>query len=239
MKNKRILITIIIILSLVICILIGKIYFDAKKRNNTQIDDNDQNTTLNNDSDINLLENNIFVIDKIENKGDKYQLIAYLLEDDSRIFSKEECANIKSGKNLTFRNASWNYVSDSVMGDIMIQTNNDTTRLKLTNDNTNETCYLENIAGIKVSGLSDYSDKKIAFEVEDDLLIGTSEIKIVKDVKDNLKVISEQKEVSKEELPTVIDYQKYMNSGELAGSYGECTAIIIDKKIVAINTNIK
>lgn len=241
MKNNKILIIIIIILSLMICILGAKIYYDIRKRNDIKVDDSFQNSNQNesNKLDINLLENNIFVIDKIKNKDDKFELTAYLLEDDSRIFSKEECDNIKSGKNFIFRNASWKYVADSVMGDTIIQTNNDAIRLKLTSDNINETCYLENTAGIKVFGLRDYSDKKIVLEVDNNLLIGTTNVKIVKDDKDNLKVLSDQGEVSKKTLPTIIEYQKYMNSGALAGSYGECTAIIINKKVVAINTNFK
>lgn len=243
MKNNRLLITIIIILSLLICILGAKIYFDIQKRNDIKFDENFQSTNQNpnesNKLDISLLANNIFVIDKIEHKDGKYELTAYLLEDDSRIFSKEECDNIKSGKNFIFRNASWKYVADSVMGNIITQTNNDAIRLKLTSDNTNETCYLENITGIKSPPLRDYSDKKIIFEVDNNLLIGTSNARVEKDEKDNLKVVSEEGEVSKETLPTLIEYQKYMNSGALAGSYGECTAIIINKKVVAINTNFK
>ena len=76
------------------------------------------------------------------------------------------------------------------------------------------------------------------FEVDDDLLIGSSNIKIVKDDKNSLKIVSDE-EISKEKLPTILKYQELISSGETMGSYGECNAIVIYNKVVAINTNIK
>ena len=74
MKKK--LITIIVILSLLICVLCVKIYFDIQKRNNIKIDDEYQNSNLNPSEsdklDIDLLTNNVFVIDSIEKKDNKF-----------------------------------------------------------------------------------------------------------------------------------------------------------------------
>ena len=114
MKNKRKLIAIIVILSLLICVLCIKIYFDIQKRNNIKIDDDYQNSNLNPSEsdklDIDLLTNNVFVIDSIEKKDNKYQLTVYLLEDSGLLIPKEECASIRSGKELFFRNTYWRYV---------------------------------------------------------------------------------------------------------------------------------
>lgn len=242
MKNKRKLIKIIVILSLLICVLCVKIYFDMQKRNNIKIDDEYQNSNINPSEsdklDIDLLTNNVFVIDSIEKKDNKYKLTVYLLEESGLLIPKEECACIRSRKELFFRNTYWRYVLDSVMGEIITQTNNDNIHLKLSINNTDEACFLENIAGEKSSLLRDYSKKKLIFEVDDDLLIGTSNIKIVKDNKNSLKIVSEE-EISKEMLPTILKYQELISSGETMGSYGECNAIVINNKVVAINTNIK
>ena len=59
-------------------------------------------------------------------------------------------------------------------------------------------------------------------------------------IKENEKnFVKLREEISKEMLPTILKYQELISSGETMGSYGECNAIVINNKVVAINTNIK
>ena len=50
-----------------------------------------------------------FIIDKIDSKGDKYEVTAYILEENRKTFTQEEYNQILNGKEFNFRNKVWKY----------------------------------------------------------------------------------------------------------------------------------
>lgn len=116
-------------------------------------------------------ENTHFIIDKIEQKNDKYEITAYILEKERKTFTQEEYNQILQGKEIEFRNKMWKYdqeSTDAVKSDNITAIKSGDSILALLFDKDENVYFLENIAGAKIGGLSDIIKQSIKFEVDED-----------------------------------------------------------------------
>ena len=203
--------------------------------NNNPVNDNVE--TKNNQSEtINKLskEDTYFVIKDIKEKENKYEITAYILEQESRRFSEEEYNKILNGGKFTFRGSEWKlkemegnkgYDSSAMKvasGDKM---------LYVLYDAETKDFYIENIAGVKTGGLEDYSSKMIKFEVDKDIYVGNYWTTFRND-SGKIKMEGVGNEEGKASI--IKELIEWTSDNNVSGSYEECKATVIDGKIAAI-----
>lgn len=173
-----------------------------------------------------------FIIDKIDTKGDKYEVTAYILEENRKTFTKDEYNKIVNGQEITFRNKTWKYEETQTVDGKVTQVKSGNLTLAILFDKEENVYFLTNIAGAKTNGLADVEKNSIKFEIDDEFyLIDTSNSVSVDDgVLKIEKVYGEENELKKS---TIDDLKKMLNNN-CVGSYEELSAFAINGKIVAI-----
>ena len=173
-----------------------------------------------------------FIIDKIESKGDKYEVTAYILEENRKTFTKDEYNKIVNGQEFTFRNKTWKYEATQTVDGKVNQVKSGNLTLAILFDKEENVYFLTNIAGAKTNGLADVEKNSIKFEIDDEFyLIDTSNSVSVDDgVLKIEKVYGEENELKKS---TIDDLKKMLNNN-YAGSCEELSAFAINGKIVVI-----
>ncbi len=173
-----------------------------------------------------------FIIDKIESKGDKYEVTAYILEENRKTFTKDEYNKIVNGQEFTFRNKTWKYEATQTVDGKVNQVKSGNLTLAILFDKEENVYFLTNIAGAKTNGLADVEKNSIKFEIDDEFyLIDTSNSVSVDDgVLKIEKLYEEENELKKS---TIDDLKKMLNNN-YAGSCEELSAFAINGKIVAI-----
>lgn len=173
-----------------------------------------------------------FIIDKIDTKGDKYEVTAYILEENRKTFTKDEYNKIVNGQEITFRNKTWKYEETQTVDGKVTQVKSGNLTLAILFDKEENVYFLTNIAGAKTNGLADVEKNSIKFEIDDEFyLIDTSNSVSVDDgVLKIEKVYGEENELKKS---TIDDLKKMLNNN-YAGSCEELSAFAINGKIVAI-----
>lgn len=173
-----------------------------------------------------------FIIDKIESKGDKYEVTAYILEENRKTFTKDEYNKIVNGQEFTFRNKTWKYEATQTVDGKVNQVKSGNLTLAILFDKEENVYFLTNIAGAKTNGLADFEKNSIKFEIDDEFyLIDTSNSVSVDDgVLKIEKLYEEENELKKS---TIDDLKKMLNNN-YAGSCEELSAFAINGKIVAI-----
>ena len=173
-----------------------------------------------------------FIIDKIESKGDKYEVTAYILEENRKTFTKDEYNKIVNGQEFTFRNKTWKYEATQTVDGKVNQVKSGNLTLAILFDKEENVYFLTNIAGAKTNGLADVEKNSIKFEIDDEFyLIDTSNSVSVDDgVLKIEKLYEEENELKKS---TIDDLKKMLNNN-YAGSCVELSAFAINGKIVAI-----
>ncbi len=173
-----------------------------------------------------------FIIDKIESKGDKYEVTAYILEENRKTFTKDEYNKIVNGQEFTFRNKTWKYEATQTVDGKVNQVKSGNLTLAILFDKEENVYFLTNIAGAKTNGLADVEKNSIKFEIDDEFyLIDTSNSVSVDDgVLKIEKLYEEENELKKS---TIDDLKKMLNNN-YAGSCEELSAFAINGKIVVI-----
>lgn len=173
-----------------------------------------------------------FIIDKIDTKGDKYEVTAYILEENRKTFTKDEYNKIVNGQEFTFRNKTWKYEETQTGDGKVTQVKSGNLTLAILFDKEENVYFLTNIAGAKTNGLADVEKNSIKFEIDDEFyLIDTSNSVSVDDgVLKIEKLYEEENELKKS---TIDDLKKMLNNN-CVGSYEELSAFAINGKIVAI-----
>ena len=173
-----------------------------------------------------------FIIDKIDTKGDKYEVTAYILEENRKTFTKDEYNKIVNGQEITFRNKTWKYEETQTVDGKVTQVKSGNLTLAILFDKEENVYFLTNIAGAKTNGLADVEKNSIKFEIDDEFyLIDTSNSVSVDDgVLKIEKVYGEENELKKS---TIDDLKKMLNNN-CVGSYEELSAFAINGKIVVI-----
>lgn len=173
-----------------------------------------------------------FIIDKIDTKGDKYEVTAYILEENRKTFTKDEYNKIVNGQEFTFRNKTWKYEETQTVDGKVTQVKSGNLTLAILFDKEENVYFLTNIAGAKTNGLADVEKNSIKFEIDDEFyLIDTSNSVSVDDgVLKIEKLYEEENELKKS---TIDDLKKMLNNN-CVGSYEELSAFAINGKIVAI-----
>ena len=173
-----------------------------------------------------------FIIDKIDTKGDKYEVTAYILEENRKTFTKDEYNKIVNGQEITFRNKTWKYEETQTVDGKVTQVKSGNLTLAILFDKEENVYFLTNIAGAKTNGLADVEKNSIKFEIDDEFyLIDTSNSVSVDDgVLKIEKVYGEENELKKS---TIDDLKKMLNNS-CVGSYEELSAFAINGKIVVI-----
>lgn len=173
-----------------------------------------------------------FIIDKIDTKGDKYEVTAYILEENRKTFTKDEYNKIVNGQEFTFRNKTWKYEETQTVDGKVTQVKSGNLTLAILFDKEENVYFLTNIAGAKTNGLADVEKNSIKFEIDDEFyLIDTSNSVSVDDgVLKIEKIYGEENELKKS---TIDDLKKMLNNN-CVGSYEELSAFAINGKIVAI-----
>lgn len=173
-----------------------------------------------------------FIIDKIESKGDKYEVTAYILEENRKTFTKDEYNKIVNGQEFTFRNKTWKYEATQTADGKVNQVKSGNLTLAILFDKEENVYFLTNIAGAKTNGLADVEKNSIKFEIDDEFyLIDTSNSVSVDDgVLKIEKLYEEENELKKS---TIDDLKKMLNNN-YAGSCEELSAFAINGKIVVI-----
>ena len=173
-----------------------------------------------------------FIIDKIDTKGDKYEVTAYILEENRKTFTKDEYNKIVNGQEFTFRNKTWKYEETQTADGKVTQVKSGNLTLAILFDKEENVYFLTNIAGAKTNGLADVEKNSIKFEIDDEFyLIDTSNSVSVDDgVLKIEKIYGEENELKKS---TIDDLKKMLNNN-CVGSYEELSAFAINGKIVAI-----
>ena len=152
-----------------------------------------------------------FIIDKIDTKGDKYEVTAYILEENRKTFTKDEYNKIVNGQEFTFRNKTWKYEETQTVDGKVTQVKSGNLTLAILFDKEENVYFLTNIAGAKTNGLADVEKNSIKFEIDDEFyLIDTSNSVSVDDgVLKIEKIYGEENELKKS---TIDDLKKMLNN---------------------------
>ena len=208
------------------------------KKNNSEVVEN-ENTNKENDKNYNAdavekisKEGTKFIIDQIDSKGDKYEITAYILEENRKTFTQEEYNQILNGKEFSFRNKVWKYEPlKTIEGEEFAQVKSGNSLLALTYDKEDKVYTLENVAGAKVGGLADTLKESVKFEVDSNLYVGNMFTTFEND-NGKIKILDWNGEEAKGF--TIEDLIIWNSKNELSGTYEECKAVVVNGKVAAI-----
>lgn len=173
-----------------------------------------------------------FVIDKIEQKNNKNEITAYILENERKTFTKDEYNKIVNGQEFIFRNKIWKYEATQTVDGKANQVKSGNLTLAILFDKEENVYFLTNVAGAKTDGLADVEKNSIKFEIDNEfyLIDISNSVSIDDGVLKIEKSYGEENELKKS---TIDDLKKLLNNN-YGGSYEEFSAFAINGKIVAI-----
>lgn len=207
------------------------------KKNDSEVAEN-ENTNKENDKNYNAdaiekisKEGTKFIIDQIDSKGDKYEITAYILEENRKTFTQEEYNQILNGKEFSFRNKVWKYELTKTVNGNEEQVRSGNSLLALTYDKEDKVYTLENVAGAKVGGLADTLKESVKFEVDSNLYVGNMFTTFEND-NGKIKILDWNGEEAKGF--TIEDLIIWNSKNELSGTYEECKAVVVNGKVAAI-----
>lgn len=175
-----------------------------------------------------------FIIDKIYSKGDKYEVTAYILEENRKTFTQEEYNQILNGKEFNFRNKVWKYEpSKTTEGENFVQVKSGNSLLALLFDKEDKVYFLENIAGAKTGGLDDTLKESVKFELDKEFYFAG----VLDSISVDNGILKIEKETEGETLKksTINDLKRWVENN-CGGSYDELLAFAVNGKIVVIQT---
>ena len=208
------------------------------KKNDSEVAEN-ENTNKENDKNYNAdavekisKEGTKFIIDQIDSKGNKYEITAYILEENRKTFTQEEYNQILNGKEFSFRNKVWKYEPlKTIEGEEFAQVKSGNSLLALTYDKEDKVYTLENVAGAKIGGLADTLKESVKFEVDSNLYVGDMFTTFEND-NGKIKILDWNGEEAKGF--TIEDLIIWNSKNELSGTYEECKAVVVNGKVAAI-----
>ena len=175
-----------------------------------------------------------FIIDKIYSKGDKYEVTAYILEENRKTFTQEEYNQILNGKEFNFRNKVWKYEpSKTTEGENFVQVKSGNSLLALLFDKEDKVYFLENIAGAKTGGLDDTLKESVKFELDKEFYFAG----VLDSISVDNGILKIERETEGETLKksTINDLKRWVENN-CGGSYDELLAFSVNGKIVVIQT---
>ena len=175
-----------------------------------------------------------FIIDKIYSKGDKYEVTAYILEENRKTFTQEENNQILNGKEFNFRNKVWKYEpSKTTEGENFVQVKSGNSLLALLFDKEDKVYFLENIAGAKTGGLDDTLKESVKFELDKEFYFAG----VLDSISVDNGILKIERETEGETLKksTINDLKRWVENN-CGGSYDELLAFAVNGKIVVIQT---
>ncbi len=175
-----------------------------------------------------------FIIDKIYSKGDKYEVTAYILEENRKTFTQEEYNQILNGKEFNFRNKVWKYEpSKTTEGENFVQVKSGNSLLALLFDKEDKVYFLENIAGAKTGGLDDTLKESVKFELDKEFYFAG----VLDSISVDNGILKIERETEGETLKksTINDLKRWVENN-CGGSYDELLAFAVNGKIVVIQT---
>lgn len=175
-----------------------------------------------------------FIIDKIDSKGDKYEVTAYILEENRKTFTQEEYNQILNGKEFNFRNKVWKYEpSKTTEGENFVQVKSGNSLLALLFDKEDKVYFLENIAGAKTGGLDDTLKESVKFELDKEFYFAG----VLDSISVDNGILKIERETEGETLKktTINDLKRWVENN-CGGSYDELLAFAVNGKIVVIQT---
>lgn len=175
-----------------------------------------------------------FIIDKIYFKGDKYEVTAYILEENRKTFTQEEYNQILNGKEFNFRNKVWKYEpSKTTEGENFVQVKSGNSLLALLFDKEDKVYFLENIAGAKTGGLDDTLKESVKFELDKEFYFAG----VLDSISVDNGILKIERETEGETLKksTINDLKRWVENN-CGGSYDELLAFAVNGKIVVIQT---
>ena len=175
-----------------------------------------------------------FMIDKIYSKGDKYEVTAYILEENRKTFTQEEYNQILNGKEFNFRNKVWKYEpSKTTEGENFVQVKSGNSLLALLFDKEDKVYFLENIAGAKTGGLDDTLKESVKFELDKEFYFAG----VLDSISVDNGILKIERETEGETLKksTINDLKRWVENN-CGGSYDELLAFAVNGKIVVIQT---
>lgn len=179
-------------------------------------------------------EGTMFIIDKIYSKGDKYEVTAYILEENRKTFTQEEYNQILNGKEFNFRNKVWKYEpSKTTEGENFVQVKSGNSLLALLFDKEDKVYFLENIAGAKTGGLDDTLKESVKFELDKEFYFAG----VLDSISVDNGILKIERETEGETLKksTINDLKRWVENN-CGGSYDELLAFAVNGKIVVIQT---
>ena len=175
-----------------------------------------------------------FIIDKIYSKGDKYEVTAYILEENRKTFTQEEYNQILNVKEFNFRNKVWKYEpSKTTEGENFVQVKSGNSLLALLFDKEDKVYFLENIAGAKTGGLDDTLKESVKFELDKEFYFAG----VLDSISVDNGILKIERETEGETLKksTINDLKRWVENN-CGGSYDELLAFAVNGKIVVIQT---
>lgn len=236
----------IFIIVLLVIALVGVICYNSNKgESKTTSNDNQkvENVLIEKESEKNYnaeavekisKEGTRFIIDKIYSKGDKYEVTAYILEENRKTFTQEEYNQILNGKEFNFRNKVWKYEpSKTTEGENFVQVKSGNSLLALLFDKEDKVYFLENIAGAKTGGLDDTLKESVKFELDKEFYFAG----VLDSISVDNGILKIERETEGETLKksTINDLKRWVENN-CGGSYDELLAFAVNGKIVVIQT---